>query len=131
MNLGEEYSFIFDGRKVTAIFSKLAPMSPGGSDSRLAIFRFGEFFNPGSLANLQLKILKEARGTWVPLRSLSQSEQGLWGIYTINDDGVVVRDLVEIIYFEDEYAYVNGTLNNGDLVVLGGAAKIIAGKKIN
>ena len=131
MNLGEEYSFIFDGRKVAAIFSKLAPMSPGGSDSRLAIFRFGEFFNPGSLANLQLKILKEARGTWVPLRSLSQSEQGLWGIYTINDDGVVVRDLVEIIYFEDEYAYVNGTLNNGDLVVLGGAAKIIAGKKIN
>ena len=131
MNLGEEYSFIFDGRKVDAIFSKLAPMSPGGSDSRLAIFRFGEFFNPGSLANLQLKILKEARGTWVPLRSLSQSEQGLWGIYTINDDGVVVRDLVEIIYFEDEYAYVNGTLNNGDLVVLGGAAKIIAGKKIN
>ena len=131
MNLGEEYSFIFDGRKVDAIFSKLAPMSPGGSDSRLAIFRFGEFFNPGSLANLQLKILKEARGTWVPLRSLSQSEQGLWGIYTINDDGVVVRDLVEIIYYEDEYAYVNGTLNNGDLVVLGGAAKIIAGKKIN
>ena len=42
-----------------------------------------------------------------------------------------MRDLVEIIYFEDEYAYVNGTLNNGDLVVLGGAAKIIAGKKIN
>ena len=42
-----------------------------------------------------------------------------------------MRDLVEIIYYEDEYAYVNGTLNNGDLVVLGGAAKIIAGKKIN
>ena len=131
MNLGEEYSFTFDGRKVAAIFSKLAPMAPGGSDSRLAIFRFSEFFNPGSIANLQLKILKEARGTWVPLRSLSQSEQGLWGIYTINDEGVVVRDLVEIIYFEDEYAYVNGTLNNGDLVVLGGAAKIIEGKKIN
>ena len=35
MNLGEEYSFIFDGRKIAAIFSKLAPMSPGGSDLSL------------------------------------------------------------------------------------------------
>ena len=35
------------------------------------------------------------------------------------------------VYFEDDYAYVNGTINNGDLVILGGASKIIAGKKIN
>ena len=43
---------------------------------------------------------------------------------------MVVRDLVDVIYFEDEYAFVNGTLNNGDLVILGGAQKIIEGKII-
>jgi hypothetical protein len=43
----------------------------------------------------------------------------------------VVRDLVDIIYFEDEYAFVNGTLQDGDLIVLGGASKIIEGKKVN
>ena len=40
-------------------------------------------------------------------------------------------NVVEIIYFEDDYAFVNGTLRDGDLVVLGGAAKIIEGKKVN
>ena len=35
------------------------------------------------------------------------------------------------IYFEDEYAFVHGTIKDGDLVVLGGAAKIIPGKIIN
>ena len=131
MRLQEEYNFEFDGEIVKAIFTKLAPMSPGGSNSRLAIFKFNKFFNPGSIANLQLKISKEARGTWVPLKSLSQSDQGLWTIYTIDNNNIVVRDIVEIIYFENDYAFVNGTIRDGDLIVLGGASKIIEGKKIN
>tara|TARA_B100001063_G_scaffold107920_2_gene100633 strand:- start:213 stop:1187 length:975 start_codon:yes stop_codon:yes gene_type:complete len=130
MEIGKNYNFEFDGKTTTAVFSKLAPMSPGGSDSRLAVFKFNEFFNPGSIANLEIKITEKSKGTWVPLKSLSQSEQGLWSVYTI-DNSVVVRDLVEIIYFEDDYAYVRGTLQNNDLIVLGGASKIIEGKIIN
>ena len=60
-----------------------------------------------------------------------RQDQGLWAIYTINDDNTVIRDLVEIIYFEDEYAFINGTINDGDLVILGGASKIIPGKKLS
>ena len=67
----------------------------------------------------------------MPLRSLSQSDQGLWALYTIDENNIVVRDLVEIVYFEDQYAFVNGTIKDGDLIVLGGAAKIIPGKRIN
>ena len=76
-------------------------------------------------------IRDSSRGTWVPLKSLSQSDQGLWALYTINEQNIVVRDLVQIIYFEDEYAFVRGTIKDGDLIVLGGAAKIIPGKIIN
>mgnify|MGYP007048892882 FL=1 len=85
----------------------------------------------GSIAKLNLKINKKSRGTWVPLRSLSQSDQGLWALYTIDEKNTVIRDLVEIVYFENEYAFVKGTIQDGDLIVLGGAAKIIPGKKIN
>jgi hypothetical protein len=106
-------------------------MTPGGSDNRLAIFNFNSFFDPGSIAQLQLSMTMRGRGTWVPIKSLSQSEQGVWAIYTINKEKIVVRDLVDIIYFEGEYAYVNGTLKDGDLVILGGAQKIIEGKIIN
>ena len=56
MEIGKEYNFEFDGKITKAVFSKLAPMSPGGSDSRLAIFKFNKFFNPGSIANLEMKI---------------------------------------------------------------------------
>ena len=128
--IGNFYDFTIGNKKSKGVLERLAPMTPGGSDNRLAIFNFDTFFAPGSIAELKLSLNIEGRGTWVPIKSLSQSEQGIWAIYTINEEKVVVRDLVEIIYFEDEYAYVDGTLNDGDLVILGGAQKIIEGKSI-
>lgn len=131
LQIGNEYSFKIANNQVKGYLERLAPMTPGGSDNRLAIFNFNSFFDPGSIAQLKLNITMKGRGTWVPIKSLSQSEQGIWAIYTINQERVVVRDLVDIIYFEGEYAYVNGTLKDGDMVILGGAQKIIEGKKIN
>ena len=129
--IGNSYDFTIGNKKSKGVLERLAPMTPGGSDNRLAIFNFDTFFDPGSIAELKLSLNLEGRGTWVPIKSLSQSEQGIWAIYTINEEKVVVRDLVEILYFEGEYAYVNGTLNDGDLIVLGGAQKIIEGKSLN
>ncbi|MGB1067697.1 MAG: efflux RND transporter periplasmic adaptor subunit [Gammaproteobacteria bacterium] len=131
LNIGNFYDFKIGNKKSKGVLARLAPMTPGGSDNRLAIFKFDTFFDPGSIAELKLSLNIQGRGTWVPIKSLSQSEQGIWAIYTINDKKVVVRDLVEILYFEGEYAFVNGTLNDGDLVILGGAQKIIEGKSLN
>jgi RND family efflux transporter MFP subunit len=131
LNIGNSYDFKIRNKRPKGVLARLAPMTPGGSDNRLAIFNFDTFFDPGSIAELKLSLNIAGRGTWVPLKSLSQSEQGIWAIYTVNDKKVVVRDLVEILYFEGEYAFVNGTLNDGDLVVLGGAQKIIEGKSLN
>ena len=130
IKIGDEYEFDINGIFAKAKLARLAPMSTGGSNNRLAIFRFDTFFNPGSIVKLKLSISQKAKGTWVPIKSLSQSEQGIWAIYTINEQQVVVRDLVDVIYFEDEYAFVSGTIKDGDLVILGGAQKIIEGKII-
>ena len=131
LNIGNFYDFKIGNKKSKGVLARLAPMTPGGSDNRLAIFNFDTFFDPGSIAELKLSLNIKGRGTWVPIKSLSQSEQGIWAVYTVNDKKVVVRDLVEILYFEGEYAFVNGTLNDGDLLVLGGAQKIIEGKSLN
>ena len=131
IEIGGIYNFKIGNISATAQLQRLAPMSLGGSNNRLAVFVFDTFFNPGSVATLKLKTIESGRGTWVPIKSLSQSEQGIWAIYTINEERKVVRDLVDVIYFEGEYAFVNGTLKNGDLVILGGAQKIIEGKILN
>ena len=132
LEVSNDYTFEIRQEKAIGKFKRLAPMSASGSNSRLAIFEFSDFFIPGSVIDLIIKIRKSEQGVWLPINSLSQSEQGLWSVYTVSDDGSnrVEKDLVRILHFENNYAYVSGTLKNGDLVILGGLSKIIEGQTL-
>ena len=132
LEISKQYSFLIGQEKVTGRLKRLAPMSISGSNSRLAIFEFNKFFVPGSLIDLILKISRNEKGFWLPINSLSQSEQGLWSVYSISGDekSTVERDLVQVLHFENNYAYVSGTLKDGDLVVKGGLSKIIEGQTL-
>ena len=132
LEVSNDYTFEIGQEKAIGKFKRLAPMSASGSNSRLAIFEFSDFFIPGSVIDLIIKIRKSEQGVWLPINSLSQSEQGLWSVYTVSDDGSnrVEKDLVRILHFENNYAYVSGTLKNGDLVILGGLSKIIEGQTL-
>ena len=50
----------------------------------------------------------------------------------VSDDGTntVEKDIVQIIHFENNFAFVSGTLKDGDLVILGGLSKIIEGQTL-
>ena len=127
-----DYTFQIGQKTVFGKLKRLAPMAASGSNSRLAIFELNDFFIPGSLIDLIIKINRNEKGIWLPINSLSQSEQGLWSVYTVSNDGLntVEKDIVQIIHFENNYAFVSGTLNDGDLVILGGLSKIIEGQTL-
>ena len=130
ISLQESYSFDLNGNKVLGVLKRLSPMSLGGSNNRLAIFEFNTFFVPGAVINLELETYENARGTWIPIKALSQSDGGLWTVYTVDRSNKIVKELVEVIYYEGTNAFVSGTLKNGDRVVKGGAAKVIEGQLI-
>ena len=82
LEVSNDYFFEIGQEKAKGKFKRLAPMSASGSNSRLAIFEFSDFFIPGSVIDLIIKIEKSEQGIWLPINSLSQSEQGLWSVYT-------------------------------------------------
>ena len=126
---GEFYNFLIDGKIFSAKLKRFTKMSNQGSDNRLCIFEFNTFISPGSISYLQLNQQKLATGAWVPLKSLSQGTQGLWNLYTVskdsNDQFKVAKEIVELIYVEGNNAYISGTISTGDMVVAGGAEKVI------
>ena len=126
---GELYNFLIDGKIFSAKLKRFTKMSNQGSDNRLCIFEFNTFISPGSISYLQLNQQKSATGAWVPLKSLSQGTQGLWNLYTVskdnNDQFKVAKEIVELIYVEGDNAYISGTISTGDMVVAGGAEKVI------
>ena len=126
---GEFYNFLIDGKIFSAKLKRFTKMSNQGSDNRLCILEFNTFISPGSISYLQLNQQKLATGAWVPLKSLSQGTQGLWNLYTVskdkNDQFKVAKEIVELIYVEGDNAYISGTISTGDMVVAGGAEKVI------
>jgi RND family efflux transporter MFP subunit len=131
VSLKQTYAFNLNGKPVLGTLKRLSPMSLGGSNNRLAIFEFNTFFVPGAVINLELEIYENARGTWIPIKALSQSDGGLWSVYTVDRFNKINKELVEVIYYEGTNAFVSGTLKNGDQVIKGGATKVIEGQLIN
>ena len=126
---GSSYNFSIGNKIFPATLKRFTKMSNQGSDNRLCIFEFGTFISPGSISYLQLEQVKSTTGAWVPLKSLSQGTQGLWNLYTVsknnNNQLKVAKEIVELIHVEGDNAYISGTISTGDMVVSGGAEKVI------
>lgn len=131
ISMQESFTFNLNGELINGVLKRLSPMSLGGSNNRLAIFEFNTFFVPGAVINLELEINEIERGTWIPIKALSQSDGGLWSVYIVNKNNSISKELVEVIYYEGKNVYVSGTLSDGDLVIKGGATKVIEGQLIN
>ncbi len=129
LTIGDSYSFFINNKQYLASLKRFAVMSAQGSDNRLCIFEFNTFINPGSISYLELKQKINMRGAWVPFTALSQGSQGLWNLYTLhkdqNNNYQISKEIVELIHAEKDIAFVNGTIESGDLVVTGGAAMVI------
>ncbi len=130
VNIGQTYKFLIDDKEFEAKLTRLAPMSERGSNNKLGLFEFNNFFNPGATARLMLNTKESRKGAWIPLNSLSQAEQGLWNVFTITDENEAKKDYVELIHIENNMAYVSGTLKTGDLVIIGGSAKVAEGQSL-
>ena len=130
LDLGKEYKFLIEDKEYTGKLTRIAPMSEKGTNNKLGLFEFNDFFNPGATARLVLSTTESKKGAWVPLNSLSQSEQGLWNLYTISSSNLAQKDYVELIHIENNMAYVSGTIKDGDLVIIGGASKVAEGQNI-
>tara|TARA_B100001057_G_scaffold155567_2_gene155810 strand:- start:681 stop:1655 length:975 start_codon:yes stop_codon:yes gene_type:complete len=130
LDIGKEYEFLIEDKEYIGKLTRIAPMSEKGTNNKLGLFEFNDFFNPGATARLILSTTETKRGAWVPLNSLSQSEQGLWNLYTVSSSNLAQKDYVELIHIENNMAYVSGTIKDGDLVIIGGASKVAEGQDI-
>tara|TARA_A100001015_G_C14633618_1_gene572671 strand:+ start:79 stop:579 length:501 start_codon:yes stop_codon:yes gene_type:complete len=90
-------------------------------------------FRVGAVATLELSSYVSETGGWIPLESLMEGEKGLWSILTVDLSTVpsaTRRESVEIVYTENDRAYVRGTLANNDWVVATGLQRVSPGTTV-
>lgn len=86
----------------------------------------------GEIINLVVPVSQSASGMWVPLTALSGGIRGMWTVYTVSEEAepIVSARIVEVVYADDERAYVSGALKNGERLVRNGTQRIVPGQRV-
>ncbi|MGI9517060.1 MAG: efflux RND transporter periplasmic adaptor subunit [Pirellulaceae bacterium] len=127
--------------EVSGTLRTVLPQLESGTRTRKAIFDVtldtrSSTLIAGQLVRVELSEQIDEAGFWVPVSALTADHSGLWSCFVLQPDttvknyGVVKKQSVEILHQRDEYVYVRGTLQDGQLLVSAGLQRIVAGQKI-
>jgi hypothetical protein len=88
---------------------------------------------PGDLLSMDVSSQIETSGFWIPRKALVSGVRGLWSLFVvqpIDNEQQLTAKLVELIYADDEHAYVRGALNTADQVVIEGVQRLVPKQKV-
>jgi multidrug efflux pump subunit AcrA (membrane-fusion protein) len=82
-------------------------------------------------------------GFWLPLTALNRESSGLWSVLVVpkRDDSpettadepaefLVDRKILELVQLEDDWALVEGSLQNGERVIVNGLHRVVPGQRV-
>jgi len=86
----------------------------------------------GQTGTLHLQQQINQRGSWVPISAMQEGKRGLWEIMTVVDEGepTIKAQAVEIVYANEDRAYVRGTFAEGEKLVSSGPHRVVSGQKV-
>ena len=86
----------------------------------------------GQIVNLVVPVSQSANGMWVPISALSGGIRGMWTVYVAqgNNELSVVPRIVEVIYSDEQRAFISGALQNGDQLILEGTQRVVPGQRV-
>lgn len=84
----------------------------------------------GQLGYLQHQSVKHQDGYWVPISSLTDGIRGTWNIFTVDGNEQVRRHHVELLFADNNAAYIATTLNNQEQIVTSGLHRIVPGQLV-
>ena len=135
LELDEEFELVVGGDIVFAISLAKLPEVDRSSRIRTVVFEFDALagVTPGQVARLDLQTQKSLSGVWLPLGALAREVRGLWSVLVVEGSPgrqTVARRFVEIAHVQRNQALVQGGLNDGELVVVDGANRIVPGQSV-
>lgn len=102
--------------------------SPANGDTATDSTPTDSRIRPGQLVRIVIKEKRKRRGIWIPTVALTPAGKGLWSVFVVrpkDNQQRVSSEIVEVIHSDGELSLVQGTLIDGDRVVVAGD-KIVA-----
>ncbi|GLP98111.1 efflux RND transporter periplasmic adaptor subunit [Paraferrimonas sedimenticola] len=93
----------------------------------------GPVYVNGQLAQLSLVESVDQAGFWVPADALINGLRGLWNVYVIDQGDselTVQRRDVEILYADEQRAFIRGAISENERIVKNGLHRLVSGQKV-
>lgn len=87
----------------------------------------------GELAYLQFDDVHEKPGYWIPLSAMTDGLRGVWNVFALNNSNQelrVERRSIQVLYANNDHAYVTGAISNGERLVSNGLHRLVPGQAV-
>lgn len=84
----------------------------------------------GQIVELELVREVPAGGFWLPVDAITEGLRGMWTAYSIDAEGRVRREALEILHADGDRVFVRGTLEAGERVVASGLHRLVPGRAV-
>ncbi|WP_420861329.1 efflux RND transporter periplasmic adaptor subunit [Algirhabdus cladophorae] len=126
-----QVSIVVNGIDYPATLDQLRPDIDPATRTRTALFSLQSdaTFAFGQSATLSLETTVQATGTWIGLDALQQGSGSIWTVLVV-EDGIVRTAAVEVLYLQDEQAFVRGSFAQGTQMIQSGAHRVVPGQQV-
>lgn len=138
-SVGQQHLVSVNGQKIKSTVAAVLPELSPTTRTRTVIFslinRTTDPVVPFQIVRVDISQQNKAKGFWVPVTSLIQSKRGLWALYVAEPDErgsflTVSRRDVEVLHLDQQRAYVRGTIQQGERVIVGGTHRVVPGQRV-
>lgn len=133
LSLGESYTLSYEDETIPAKLISLAKQRNRATRAVDALFKIDAqtaeqlYLMPGDLVSLSVDVEIDKQGAWIPVGALSNGVRGLWTLFVIDKSTgsqIIQPRSVYVEYMEQDYAFVSGALDQGDLLVVSGLHRL-------
>ncbi|MBI1392807.1 MAG: efflux RND transporter periplasmic adaptor subunit [Alphaproteobacteria bacterium] len=136
LKTGDPARLVWRGRTYEASVKSVVPEVDAASRSATVVVALPAEATPaiGETVTLLLRQTIQQSGYWVPVASLVADLKGLFAVQiaSVTDEGAfrIARAPVQVLYTDGERAFVSGTLQAGDEVVVQGTNRVSPGQYV-
>ncbi|WP_261817452.1 efflux RND transporter periplasmic adaptor subunit [Vibrio gallicus] len=84
----------------------------------------------GQLAYLTYPQSIPESGFWIPNSALTDGLRGVWNVFVINNQEQVERRSVQVLYADEQHAFVQGAINSGEQIIAKGLHRVVPGQQV-
>ena len=127
-----------DGGDVRAAVALKSPLLESSSRTQGIRLRFEDPLERdrwtfGETVEVHFWMPTDTSGYWVPLTALQGEGDDLWSVLRVEvgkSPQIAERRIVEIVQLEADHALVQGAIEAGDLIVVEGRHRVVAGQRV-